>query len=208
MIRAFLNHHADRLHRGGRVNALMNCHVRGLASVMLHDEPGNRVRLFYATAEHELWRNRDPLPADMNLAVHPHHCDITLVLVFGRVCNTRYVALPNAEGDFHGCRYDSAINGGAGGLFKTGDRFALQKVQQGWLYPTGDRMRAAELHSIYVPKGEQAAWLVLEGNADPSYLPVCYTRNPDFSNVGMYQPMERGEVERMLRDSAFFREPE
>lgn len=208
MIRAFLNHHADRLHRGGKLNALMHCHVRGLASVMLHDEPGNRVRLFYATTEHEMWRNEHPLTREMNLAVHPHHCDLTLALVFGRVCNTRFVALPSEAGDFHECRYDSAINGGAGGLARTGKTFVLQKVQQGWLYPSGDRMRADELHSIYVPKGEQAAWLVLEGNENPSYQPVCYTRNPVFDPAGMYQPMELVDVERLLRDAAFFREPE
>lgn len=208
MIRAFLNHHADRLHRGGRLNALMHCHVRGLASVMLHDEPDNRVRMFYATEEHEMWRNNYPLSDEMNPAVHPHHCDLMLLLIFGRVCNTRYIALPNSDGEFKQCRYDSAINGGAGGLTPTGETFAMQKVQQAWLYPTGEKMRADELHSIYVPKGEQAAWLVLEGNSDPDYKPICYTRNPTFSAVGMYQPMEVVEVERLLRDAAFFREPE
>lgn len=208
MIRAFLNHHADRIRKAGYANALMNCHVRGLASIMLHGEPGNRIRLFYATADHELWRNDYPLQAEMNLAVHPHHCDLNLVLVFGRVCNVRFVAVGDPQGEFHECRYSSAINDGKGGLEQTGKTFSLSRVQQNWLYPTGDKMRADELHTIYVPKGESAAWLVFEGTEDPHYRKVCYTRNPIFNSDGMYEDMPLVEVERMLRDAAFFREPE
>lgn len=208
MIRALLTHHADRIRKAGCPNAIMHCHVRGLASIMLHDEPGNRVRMFYATAGHELWRNAIPLTGEMNLAVHPHHCDLTLALVFGRVCNTRFTALEHANGPFHMCQYSSAINDGKGGLEPTGRMFGLMQEKQSWLYPSGDKMAAHELHSIYVPKGESAAWMVFEGMEDPYYRKVCYTRNPEFDATGMYEPMALIEVERLLRDAAFFREKE
>ena len=85
MIPALLNHHAKRIINRDSVNALMDCHVKGLLSIMLQDEPGNRIRMFYAMPDHQLYQRAGALNPAMTLAVHPHHCDITLVLVFAAV---------------------------------------------------------------------------------------------------------------------------
>ena len=74
MIEAFLKHHLDRLRYEPRINALKDCHVRGLDSIMFD----GGVRMFYAHRDHELHLN-DPrfdvqMPAQ-TLALHSHRCN-------------------------------------------------------------------------------------------------------------------------------------
>lgn len=184
----FLEHHSRRvLRESGEPNVLLNCHARAVHSTMLHDQPGNRVRLFFAEPEHTLWRN-DPLlmAEDMTLSVHPHHCDLTLIRLFGEAVNVTGEMIPNIDGAFHECLYSSAILGGKGALQPTGHKFNFGRRKFALLSTDGTPMRAKDLHTIHVPRGQSAAWLVMEGAADPAYKPVCYTANPHFSMAGMY----------------------
>jgi hypothetical protein len=196
MIKSFLFHHVGRARRGEITNALKNCHVRGLTSIMLHDEPGNRIRLFFAQIDHELHRNGPTIPSDMTLGIHPHHSDITLIRVFGRPQNWVFNLQANSEGPLHQCLYSSQINDGKGGLFPTSARFSVAQVNGGDFHELP--LRADVLHTVYVPKNEVAAWLVIEGKKDPSYEPVCYTANPVFNPDGMYQKIETENVAPIL----------
>lgn len=189
MIHALLTHHAKRIINRNSCNALMDCHVKGLLSIMLQDEPGNRIRMFYATDEHQLWQRARADNAEMTLAVHPHHCDITLIKVFGEVWNDTFQVEENRAGKFHKCRYSSHINEGKGGLEDTGRRFIATDYQHRQINQYGTRMDAKQLHSIYVPRGTEAAWLVIEGIEDETYDSVCYTTNPHFDSAGMYRPI-------------------
>lgn len=202
MIEAFLKHHIDRLRYTDKPNALKNCHVWGLDSVMLHDEPQNRIRMFFANQHHELHRN-DPSKPTMpgqSLALHAHHCDVMLVPLFGPVLNYVVDLHEDADGLYRQCAYSSAINDGAGGLVKTGKRFSATAVASSYLdkTPGGLHLVACETHGIFVPRGVSAAWLVIEGQEDAGYDKTCYTQNPVFDSDGMYGPMSVTEVRDIL----------
>jgi hypothetical protein len=96
--------------------SLINCHARGVDSILLDDTPGRRTRVFVARNTHELWKNI-PFGIDLNLkagsdfipdswneeadyaenkdsnkpqlsvAIHPHHCDIELRIIKGMIVN-------------------------------------------------------------------------------------------------------------------------
>jgi hypothetical protein len=197
MIFPFLHHHLERARRGEVTNVLQHCHVRGLWSLMLHDEPGNRVRLFYADESHELGPNAGVLalrPGEpMTLAIHAHHCDVTLVRVFGEVDNiTVAVARDPDDGPLYRCMYESAITGEGGRLVNTGERFRYGMTELDQINRLGSQMTARTLHTIAVEAETEAAWLVFEGREDPAYVPECFTNNPVFDSSGMY--LQRPEM--------------
>lgn len=191
--RHILQHHRLRADLRG----LKNCHVQGLFSIMLHDEPGNRMRLFYASTDHKLYTH--PEDADAALAAHPHHCDITLVHLFGIVLHTVYRFVEHADGPASKCNYQSAITGDSGSLQATGEIGYLLPQSQNQLNLEGHVFSPAkDVHGIYVPRNREAAWLVMEGTEDPTYEPVCYTANPYFDPQGMYVQMDRSQCSAVL----------
>lgn len=196
MLHALLSHHRRRASLpDAKMNGLWNCHVMGLTSIMLHDEPGNRIRLFLTQHDHQLWREADMGNPNMTLAIHPHHCDVTLVRVFGTVRNDIYRLRQRENGPLHECRYQSAILTGTGRLVPTGDRYVVTDVRHEYITSRyGREMLAHQMHSIYVPKGQMACWLVIEGKENPDYEPVCYTANPAFDSAGMYLPMSKSQI--------------
>lgn len=194
MIRALLSHHLDRVKRGQVKSAIRNCHVSGLHSVMLHDEPGNRIRLFYADASNRLWWTGEQVDR-MPLAIHSHHCDVRLVGVFGNALSLSF-DIDNEVGiDLTKCRFESAITGGGGKLTSRGQTRRLRKVSACPLsFGRVEELRADELHTVTVPAGQDAAWLVIEGAEDPDYVSVCYTNYPHWSADYLYGRAEQGEV--------------
>jgi hypothetical protein len=193
VIRALLQHHLERARRGEIKNALRNCHVYGLQSVVLHDAPGNRIRLFCAADDHHMaWEERGKQP--MPLAIHQHHCDVTLVGVFGSAASLEFQLGGDGGYDLTKCRFDSAITG-AGALVSRGVKRHLWITHRVTLnHGVSAAMRADVLHTVTVPDGQSAAWLVLEGAEDPDYLSVCYTNNPTWDPSHLYRKPEREEV--------------
>lgn len=129
-MKALIAHHLARARTGIEYNALRHCHVKNVYSIVLHDEPGNRVRMFFAGPLHELWRNvPDCVGNSDTLAVHPRHCDVRLVKLFGDVTNYRMGIVPRSEGAWHEFKYVSAITtNGPGSLTATGRRAELLVV--------------------------------------------------------------------------------
>lgn len=194
---ALLRHHMWRAREGKPYKAFRNCHADGLHSIVLHDETSNRVRIFYATANHSLWRNR--AGHTFSVAIHPHHCDIQLIGLFGKVMNDTYALVPNPNGDFYEQEYQSAITTGTGKMVMTGRRCDPHLIRGEDLENRSVYMPAYQLHSIYVPPGKPAAWMVIEGAEDPAYVSTCWTndKSPDFT--GLYVPMDPEEVEAKLQ---------
>ena len=191
---------------GGITNALLNCHVRGMHSIVLNDDAIGRQRMFVATPGHELHKNFmlnfGTISKDQSLAFHAHHCDITLIPIFGNIVNmTPYFGSlrsmkqePWLCGQF---KYDSAINGKSGGLKATGKGRALRDIWERKV-TSPLMLKADEYHTIAVPEGESAAWLVFEGYEDNDYKPECYTFNPVFDPAQYYQPMQSQQIASML----------
>jgi hypothetical protein len=212
VIRALLAHHIARLDAGAEYNALQDCHVVGLHSIVLHDEEGNRIRLFYADRTHALHLNDLPHGKSMSLAIHAHRFATMLSQVFGNVRNDTFVLEACDKGNYEECFYERAIQvpeagdyhsgvkRNASGLTPSGKCFIAVDQSSRWLTPGGDLMPASTLHSIFVPEGERAAWIVMEGAVDADYRSVCYTRNPKFDPRPLYRPMHRDTVRHILTD--------
>lgn len=175
--------HHERRSRYTEYNAIADCHTRGLNSVMLHDEPGNRIRMFITDFEHDLCYNRGVL----RLGLHQHHCAITLVKLFGEVYNDVYALTPHKAGSFSEYKYTSAIhNEGKGSLVLTGRKYLAHPLSSNLLTEDGIDLMASEIHTIYVPAGRVGAWLVIEGQEDENYDPMVWT-NGSTDLKGLYK---------------------
>lgn len=182
--------------------SLINCHCTGLDSIMLDDKPWGRVRMFLTQEHHEMWKNLPPFYDGMSIALHPHHCDLTLERVLGRVYNVVRAAF-NGGGircELSGYKYCSQILTGKGG-------FVSQQMQRNMRLVTSHidgvvRMRASDIHTVYVPKLMQSAWIVTEGAEDQNYKPYCWSVEDleiaEFANL--YKPMSVDYLQTLLNN--------
>lgn len=185
-----LQHHEERARRGVEYNALANCHADGMDSIVLHDEPGNRVRMFYADWHHSLHRNRD---GAFSIAIHSHHCDIRLVGLFGRPYNDVYALTPHVSGPFAEMAYTSGVTG-EGSLTANGGR-AFAHLLRSEPLTAAVTLKAHELHTIYLPEAQRAAWLVIEGAEDEHYSSRCWTNDTcRFDSSCLYERMTPAAV--------------
>lgn len=193
MILPFLYHHLDRARRGEITNAISHCHVRGLTSIMLHEAPGNCIRLFVAWADHEMHWSCD-MAEPMPLAIHGHRTAISLVGLFGGAASIVYEKREGAP-LFEACRFGSQIVDGEASLVPLDRREPLAEFRSRLLSFGSDQyLEADEMHTVTVPRGERAAWLVIEGEATEDPSSICYTNNPVWNPQGLYQNASRLEV--------------
>ncbi len=184
MLKSFLAHHIDRAKRG-ELSCIKNCHVYGLWSVMLHDEPGNRIRLFYADTRHHLYKNARALDR-MSLGYHAHHSDIRLIGVHGFVKNVETPLELDPNGELRRYRYSSKILTGESCLKELGGRYKDTLTIERILGVNDIFMPADRCHTIIVPRNEDASWIVIEGKQDPSYVSECYTDNTTWNSDNLY----------------------
>lgn len=205
--REYLKHQLQRAMRGAITNGIFNCHVKGLHSIVFHDDVVGRQRLFYTSEDHELGKNFmlnfGSISKDQSLAFHSHHCDITLLPMYGRVSNitpafgTKLLPVKDVPWLVPQYRYTSAISGKEGKLKPTGKGRELRHVSSR-LLSRPIELPAKEFHTVAVPDKELAAWVVFEGQEDPKYNSSCYTFNPNFDASQLYQPMTEGQIIREL----------
>lgn len=180
LIRHFLENNSDDV----LSKSLLNCHVKGLHSIMLLDSPGKTIRLYITDEDHEL--NHDAL----NVGYHPHHCDLTLKVVHGTLTNIQV-----QESDFKRLNfsidkylYKSKISKGEMKFDHIGSVY-LQHLETNILKMGSSLfMHASDIHTVSVDKGKKCAWLVFEGKEDKNYVPYCYS-NSDLNNIndsGLY----------------------
>lgn len=179
--------------------SIAHAHAWGVHSLVLEVGPP-MVRLFYADYDHDLWRNEPSLSRDlicfkntMSVAVHSHRQNIAMVPILGIVINVMFdheqrSGARGVEGLF-AFGYQSHIISGKG-------EFVRRPNQDIWCsevtYLTRAHcLNARDLHTVFVPKHERAAWLILEGERDAAYDPTCYSNDDltkfDFS--ALYKPM-------------------
>lgn len=184
-------------------DAVWNCHVKGLHSVVLakHEDGRPALRVFTTSRDHELWMNRPSLLLQghaMSLAAHAHRADLRLSRVNGYV--KQVILLPDPRGyvplqQFH---YRSHLLTGNGGFTATGKTV---KMHMESYELTVDEMPAALMHTVYVPKGEKATWLVEEGDLSSEYDEMLYSNADlttfDFSDF--YKPMSEASKAIVLR---------
>lgn len=222
LLRHLARNHLDEIVQ----KSFLNCHAFGVDSLMFCDTPGKTIRMFIAGPEHRLWTNH-PLGTKsrgqgdwpMSVAIHPHRRDLTLVGFQGMVQNLRYElddksSGPASNGVPVGIRtryapkrcckfsYRSEILDGRGGFQCLSAGHALSLKLTDVLEGPGAyvSMDAKDLHTVFVKKGETAAWIVLEAHEDPSYENVCYSDAAldMFSSDGMYLKPSTLEVLSLL----------
>lgn len=188
------------------MTGLRNCHAHGVDSVVLSTYPDGRphVRMFVTRPDHTLWRN-SALHGFASIAVHSHRADLMLKQIYGPVFNVRArVEKGGLEQDtFSSWAYESALlRRYAPGFSELGARFLSTKNED----MRGHKvvfMDAGELHTVFVPKGREAAWFVTENGLAETYKNVVYS-NADlttFSFDGMYEEMGNDEIEATLQDA-------
>lgn len=203
----------------------MDCHAKGLHSLMLLDCPGKTIRMFIAVPGNEMHKNFPenkewlvPSCDDMSIGFHAHHCNLTLVNICGFVNN--WVVTPiNVQGgnsikvaddnvfSVNAFEYKSAI--------KEGETKFAEKKGSHWLksqtYQTLTKgesvfMRAHELHTVACDSDQLSAWFVFEGEEDPWYENVVYSNRflptEDFSHL--YRKPTMSEFFDLLRMVGLF----
>lgn len=166
---------------------IRNCHVKGLHSVVMSEHRGRLTRMFMADTDHELYQSTD---ADRPLlAYHAHHRDITIRPLYGDITNIIVEFASNGPIQVAQWLYESAIRDGRGGFRATDQWVRLAIKQLDYLRSDfGDSvdMRADVMHTVEVKRGECAAWIVEEGEADPDYRPYAYSA-ADLSQIDWSQ---------------------
>lgn len=182
--------------------SFLNCHVKGLHSLMLLDAPGKMIRMYVTTHNHVLYTNTHLsfLEKMGSLAYHPHHCDLTIDVIKGSLTN--HIIHPSTCGhEGYEYAYRSGIKNSAGKfVYKGVQRFmfgeSTKLIEGNSLF-----MYADCIHTIEVPRGEVCAWMVYEGAEDPKYKNLAYSTKNDLhtnSFKGLYQKPTQNQVMELL----------
>lgn len=178
-------------------NSFLNCHAKGVHSFMINEYPGKSIRVFFATSEHDLARNHDVAinrvigARPMSVAFHTHRRNLLLETILGSVTNVTAVEDPGANFPLKlkKFEYKSKILDGKMEFVLINEESPLVITQ---VNPLGEGqskyLASNELHTIVVPHGQRAAWLVFEGNEDNMYRSDCFS-NADLdklSDEGLY----------------------
>lgn len=186
--------------------SIMNCHVRGLHSIMLLDSPEKLIRLFIADIGNEMYFNKrdnfSKMP--MSLGFHPHHCDLTLYCIKGDFTNWTVTDNVKADDDLKfpikKYLYTSQVTGGATGFQKIEDTFLKTNKIAIVLEGQSVYLSAKTIHTVSCEPNKVTAWLVFEGKEDPNYKPYCWSNadldKADFSDL--YQKPTVYDIQRLL----------
>ena len=149
------------------------------------------VRIYLAREDHTLWKNHPEFHGSMSVALHSHRTDITMVPLFGQVSNV--LINGGSVGTMRGLfryQFSSVIRAGAGGFeptpYKQINYMHLHRLDE----PTW--LSGATPHSVFVPQGERAAWMICE--SAPVELPNDTVLSTDphletWTGDGLYCPM-------------------
>jgi hypothetical protein len=173
--------------------SLINCHAVGMDSIVFK-ESSPMIRAFVARPDHTLWRNMPHLEYSFSVAIHQHRQDITMVPIFGEICNVLFTGV-SRDKLLHAYEYDSQILGGKGGFRRVPKEVTVGLKMEPLRFPKF--MRGDIFHSVYVPQGKAAAWLICEGAPNQKYDSVCYTNDAELEQAdfsALYQPMTEARL--------------
>lgn len=174
--------------------SLVNCHVLGVDSLVLT----NNRRFYAARKNHQLYETDA-------VAIHPHHRDLTLEVVYGKLVNVIYDY--SARGlQFNEYLYTSKITGNGGSFSKIGEK----RLSTVWIEVLDPKeqvdptsfMSAYLLHTVRCIKNKPAGWLVHEGAEDPNYKSIAYSEKDltGWTPDGLYLPMSEGYLSDLLKE--------
>lgn len=175
-------------------NSLQHCHTKNVTSILFDDTPGSKIRMFIAKKGHKLWKNKAFEKYDLSVGFHNHHCNLELECVHRTFWNSTAFwtrQFPRVESKFKACEFVSPILH-AKGFFHGIGNVTIEAVNSIEVC-SGERfsLNSKELHTIYVPKNEEAAWMVYEMEEDTYYKSVCIS-NVDLTKLdisNLYRPI-------------------
>lgn len=132
-----------------------NCHIKGLHSVPIDEFNGKLRRIFFTTPDHEMHQNG--ALHTLSLGAHNHRYDITLTGLVGQPVNI--IVQPNSTGGdiLKAFKYQDGEKIGFRGITQC----LIESVQA--ISGAAIFMPAHQVHTVYVPPRQCAAWLVEEG---------------------------------------------
>lgn len=169
---------------------LLNCHCIGLHSFPISlDDNGLYKRIFYADKNHELWKPYE-------IAIHPHHVDIKITILKGELYNPIYKV--NKDGiPFKKFLWNSHILNGKGGFKLLGIEKLIEVSRYKYIKGQSVIMKACELHTVFVQKDTECAWMIEEAKPTCDYFPINYSQKDleNWNTEGLYI-----EVDNTIKD--------
>lgn len=183
--------------------SLLNCHVKGLHSIMLLDCPEKTIRMYIADAHHYLHKNFN---SPDSLSFHPHHCELTLHCIYGEFTNVVMSLQNDITGndctEYDRWIYNSQISSGLPiGFVKEGSDILRFREKQLVKFGNSVFMPASQIHTVAVEEHQKAAWLVYEGKEWSGYIPYAWS-NCDMRNVsgdGLYVKPDFENIVNLLK---------
>lgn len=169
--------------------SIFNCHAKGLHSIMFLESPEKTIRMYVSVPFNDLHRNfPDKMHAGLSLAFHPHHCNLTLHCIKGRLLNWEMTEVESYDSIcLDKYIYQSKIKSDDI-LFKSIGKGYLKTKELNYIHEGESRfMEAGQIHTVACDMDTMNAWFVYEGKEDANYQSVCWSNsNPnatDFSDL-------------------------
>ncbi len=156
-------------------HSYLNCHAEGVDSLRIDD----KIRCFIATSSHTLYKNNEEYwCSPMSVGYHPHHCDLSLYCLEGSVKNIVREPVKKDSWEakrYYKYKYNSEIIGGKIGFQMLGADYLGRRRINELIAGTSVEMRASQVHTVYVPRYEEAIWVVEESMEDLDYKSYCWS---------------------------------
>lgn len=183
-----------------------NCHAKGVMSLMLLEGKQYELRMFIAMPDHTLWQNGWNSEA-LSVGFHNHRLNVSLIGAFGTVYNMRartqppYLVPPKGMPPMGvaGYRWSPPLLGGTGKFVQT-SREQTVYIKPELLFGQID-LQSDEYHTIFVPKGEKAAWFVAAVMENPAHDTQCWSNvqlDETWNPKDFYLPVSAFEVQQAV----------
>lgn len=205
LIEHLLTNNFEEIHK----KSLINCHAKGLHSIMLLESPGKTIRLFYSEENSELISNT-PSSFDQNnmsIAFHKHHCNVTLQVVKGDIINWIVKKDLNGSLETKEWIYNSGISESIS-FTEVKEKVMLTTEKVDFLREGGIKiMKAGDIHTVGVLPNKAAAWLVFEGLENDKYESNCWSNKKDLNTTDfseLYKKPTYQQIFKILRLSNLY----
>lgn len=191
--------------------SLLNCHVQGLHSFVLDARGDYLTRMFVTSPNHLLWKNHCGMMTKewhpLSVAIHPHHVDIEIYPIFGLLWNVEFKVKKNKGENPNDClldafKWESEILSGNGGFKWCGEKVLQLQQHRSMMWRRKYSMRADDLHTVYVTKGQTSAWIIQEKVATGKYDGITYS-NADLTQwtpEGLYQKPTKDQIVEIFKE--------
>jgi hypothetical protein len=191
--------------------SLLNCHVQGVHSFILDAYGDYLTRMFVTSGDHLLWKNHCGMMtkewSPLSVAIHPNHVDIEIYPIFGLLWNVEFKVKKNKGENPNDCLLDafkwkSEILSGKGGFKWCGEKTLQLQEHRSMMWRRKYSMRADDLHTVYVTRGQTSAWIIVEKVATRKYDGICYS-NVDLTQWtpdGLYQKPTKDQIVEIFKE--------